>query len=532
MDVKRGALVAAILGSSVVAVDATVVNVALPAIADDLGGGLAGQQWVANAYLLTLAALILVSGSLADLYGERRMFTLGVAAFGVTSLLCALAPTVELLVIARALQGVSGALLTPASLAIIVAVFPETERGAAIGSWTAWGGIGYLAGPLIGGQIIDSVSWRWVFAINVPLTLITLAMASRYVPAGRDIAGVRPRLDATGALLCAAGLAGVSFGLIEQPVLGWADPLVFVPLAGGALVFTAFVLYELRVPAPMLPLGLFGRRNFTVANVETLAMYGGMAVQGFFLTLFLQQVAGFSALEAGSAGILPTVVMFLLSRRFGALADRYGPRWFMAIGPLLVAAGFVALLRLDASTSYAADLVPALLLYSLGLAVTVSPLTATVLADADEHDAGIASAVNNAIARTSALLATAAVGAVLAAFYADRLDGALAGRTLTPAAQVQVAAARDRALGPVDAAALPPADRAVVSAAVEDAGVATFHLAALIGAGMLAAAGVLGGVMLRNPRRPTEAEHCPGGQFVGAPEEVGRDAVVLEGTPA
>jgi EmrB/QacA subfamily drug resistance transporter len=524
MDPKRGALLAAILGSSVVAVDATVVNVALPAIANDLGGGLAGQQWVANAYLLTLSALILVSGSLSDLYGERRVFTLGVAGFGAASLLCALAPTVELLIVARALQGVSGALLTPASLAIIVAVFPESERGAAIGSWTAWGGIGYLAGPIVGGQIIDSVSWRWVFAINVPLVLITLLLASRYVPLGRDLGDERPRLDVTGAALCAVSLAGISFGLIEQPMLGWADPLVTLPLVGGALLFVVFVLYERRAKAPMLPLGLFARRNFTVANIETFAMYGGMAVQGFFLTLFLQQVAGFSALEAGSAGLLPTVMMFLLSRRVGALADRYGPRWFMTVGPLLVSAGFVALLRLDADTSYVTDLIPALLLYSLGLAVTVSPLTATVLADADEQDAGIASAVNNAIARTAGLLATAAVGAVLAGFYADRLDTELAGRTLSPAAQAQVAEARDRALSPVDPGALPAADRAVVTAAVQDAGVAAFHLAALIGAAMLAAAGLLGGLFLRNCRRPTEAVRCPGGQLVGAPEEAGRVA--------
>jgi EmrB/QacA subfamily drug resistance transporter len=526
MDVKRGALVAAIMGSAVVAVDATVVNVALPAIADDLGGGLAGQQWVANSYLLTLSALILVSGSLADLYGERRVFTLGVGGFGVASLLCALAPTVELLVVARALQGVAGALLTPASLAIIVAVFPESERGAAIGSWTAWSGIGYLAGPIIGGQIIDSVSWRWVFAINVPLVLITLALSSRYVPGGREMGEDRPRLDVVGAALCAFSLAGISFGLIEQPIFGWGDPLVFVPLAGGALLFAAFVLYELHTPAPMLPLALFRRRNFTVANIETFAMYGGMAVQGFFLTLFLQQVAGFSALEAGSAGLVPTIFMFLLSRRFGALADRYGPRWFMCVGPLLVAGGFTLLLRLDADTSYVADLLPALVLYSLGLAVTVAPLTATVLADADERDAGIASAVNNAIARTAGLLATAAVGAVLAASYADRLDRELAGRALTPAAQEQVAVARDRALSPVDPAALPPQDRAVVTEAVQEAGVATFHLAALIGAVMVAAAGLLGGLLLRNCRRPTEAAHCPGGQLVGAPEEAGR------GTPA
>ncbi len=521
MDAKRGALLAAILGSAVVAVDATVVNVALPRIADDLGGGLAGQQWVANSYLLTLSSLILVSGSLADIYGERRVFTLGVAGFGLASLLCAIAPTVELLVVARALQGVAGALLTPASLAIIVAMFPESERGAAIGSWTAWGGIGYLAGPLIGGQIVDSVSWRWVFALNVPLVLITLLLARRYVPAGRDLGGRRPHLDSIGALLCALGLAGISFGLIEQPVLGWGDPLVTIPLVAGVLTFAAFIAYELRIREPMLPLILFGRRNFTVANVETFLMYGGMAVQGFFLTLFLQQVAGFSALEAGSAGLVPTGGMFLFSRRFGALADRHGPRWFMALGPLLVAAGFLAMLRLDESTSYFGDLVPALLLYSVGLAVTVAPLTATVLADADEHDAGIASAVNNAIARTAGLLATAAVGAVLAGFYADKLDTELAGRTLTPAAQAEVAEARDRALSPISPAALPAEDRAAVTNAVREAGVEAFHLSAIIGAAMLGLAGLLGGLLLRNPRRPTAARRCPGGQLVGAPEEAG-----------
>jgi EmrB/QacA subfamily drug resistance transporter len=521
MDAKSGALVAAILGSAVVAVDATVVHVALPAIADDVGGGLAGQQWVANAYLLTLSSLILVSGSLADIYGERRVFTLGVAGFGLASLFCALAPTVELLVVARALQGVSGALLTPASLAIIVAVFPENERGAAIGSWTAWSGIGYLAGPLIGGQIVDTVSWRWVFAINVPLVLLTLALASRYVPSGRVVEGERPRLDLIGALLCALGLAGISFGLIEQPVLGWGDPLVSIPLVGGVLVFAAFILYELRVPAPMLPLSLFGRRNFTVANIETLLMYGGLAVQQFFLTLFLQQVAGFSALEAGSAGLVPTFVMFMLSRRFGALADRHGPRLFMSVGPLLIAAGFLLLLRLDATTSYFGDLIPAVLVYSFGLAITVSPLTATVLADADERDAGIASAVNNAIARTAGLLATAAVGAVLAGFYADKLDSALAGRELSPAAQAQVDEARDRALSPVRPAELPPEDRAAVTAAVREAGVDAFHLSAIVGAAMLMLAGLLGGLLLRNCARPTAAERCPGGQLAGAPEEAG-----------
>ncbi len=529
---KRGALLAAILGSAVVGVDATAVNVALPTIADDLGGGLAGQQWVSNAYLLTLASLILVSGSLADLYGERRIFSLGVAGFGLASLLCAVAPTIELLVVARGLQGVFGALLTPASLAIIVTAFPENERGAAIGSWTAWGGIGYLAGPLLGGQLVDQASWRWVFFLNLPLALLTLALARQYVPAGRGGDEPRRHLDLTGALLCALGLAGISFGLIEQPLRGWSDPGVAGPLVAGAALFAAFLVYERRTREPMLPLALFGRRNFSVANAETFLMYGGMALQGFFLILFLQQVAGFSATEAGAANLVPTLTMFALSRRSGRLADRYGPRWFMTVGPCFVAGGFLLMLRLDGDASWLGDLLPALVVYSLGLAITVSPLTATVLADADEHDAGIASAINNAIARTAGLLATAAIGAVLASSYAARLDDELAGRDLSPASQAQVALARDRALAPADTSGMPSDEAAVVAAAVEDAGVATFHLAALIGAGMLLAAGLLGGVLLRNPRRPTAAGRCPGGQLTGAPEEVALPARTRATAPA
>ena len=351
-------------------------------------------------------------------------------------------------------------------------------------------------------------------------------MARSYVPAARDLGDERPRLDLVGAFLCAVGLAGLSFGLIEQPLHGWSDPVVLVPLLGGMLTFAGFILYELRIPAPMLPLDLFARRNFSVANVETFLMYGGMAVQGFFLTLFLQQVAGFSALEAGSAGLVPTLVMFLLSRRFGAAADRYGPRWFLTFGPLLVAGGFLLMLRLDETTSYAGDLLPALLVYSLGLAVTVSPLTATVLADADEHDAGIASAVNNAIARTAGLLATAAVGAVLATSYGATLDDSVAGTPLSAAAVARIDAARDRALSPAETSGLEAADAAAVTRVVQHAGVDTFHRAAMIGALMLAAAGLLGAVFLRNPRRPTAARGCAGGQLVGAPEAAG------SGTPA
>ncbi len=523
MNVRQGALVAAILGSTVVSVDATVVNVALPAIGDDLGGGLAGQQWVANAYLLTLAALILVSGSLADLFGERRVFSLGVAAFGVTSVLCAVSPTIEVLVAARALQGVSGALLTPAALAILIAVFPPDERGRAIGTWTAWSGIGILLGPLLGGQIVDSTSWRVVFAINVPLVLGTLALAARYVPEGGRRAGTgpRPHVDVRGAVLCALGLAGPTFALIQQPQYGWGSPAVLVPLVGGLALFAAFLRHEARTREPMLPLGLFEGSNFRWGNVETLTMYGGLAIFGFFVGLFLQQVAGYSALEAGTIGLVPTGMMFLLSRRFGALADRYGPRLFMGIGPLLVAAGFVAMLRLDATVSFLGDLLPALLLFSLGITITVAPLTAAVLADADESNAGIASAVNNAVARTAGLLATAAVGAALAASYTSSVDANLEGARLSPQAATVVQRAKDRALDVPDPPALPSGERAVVVEATQAAAIDAFHLGMVIAAVLLTTGGLIGLAKIRNPEpEDVRCADCPGGQLAGTPLEV------------
>src|SRR5215218_10146683 len=327
---KRLVLIAAIMGTAVVSVDSTVVNVALPAIRSDLGGGLAGQQWISNSYLLTLSSLILVAGSLGDLFGEKRVFTIGVAGFGVASVICAVAPTIELLVGARALQGVFGALLTPAGLAVIAATFPPDERGRAVGLWTAWGGIGIVAGPLIGGQLVDSASWRWIFAINVPLVVGTILLILRVVP-GREEGTRRGTVDVVGAALCALGLAGMTFGLIEQPLRGWGDPAVFLPLVLGAVLFCSFLVWESRAPAPMLPLRLFRRHNFAAGNIETFAMYGGLGLLFFFLVLYLQQVAGFSALEAGLSGLPVTIVMFFLSARFGSLADRFGPRFFMGV---------------------------------------------------------------------------------------------------------------------------------------------------------------------------------------------------------
>jgi EmrB/QacA subfamily drug resistance transporter len=518
---KRLALIAAILASTIAAVDSSAVNVALPAISRDLGGGFAAQQWVSNAYLLTLSALILLAGSLTDRLGERRVFTAGVAGFGIGSALCALAPSIGVLIIARALQGISGALLTPAALAIIVAVFPKEERGGAIGRWTAWGGIGILAGPLIGGQIVDSASWRWIFLINVPLVIIALVLSRVAVP-GRMAGAGGTRIDWVGAALAATGLAGVSFGLIEQPVLGWSDPAVWGALGGGLVLLATFVRFESRTAAPMLPLGLFARRNFAVANAQTFAMYGGIGLLGFFVTIYLQQVAGYSALKSGVTGLVPTAVMFLLSARLGRLADRYGARWFLVVGPLLVAAGFGLMQRYGTSVSLIGDVLPALLVFSLGLAFTVSPLTATVLADASESDAGIASAVNNAIARTAGLISVAAVGAIVSAHYGALLQSRLGDR-LPPSTHAAVVAAKRRTFGTIDARALPASDRAFARHAAAGASEDAFHLAMGIGSALLLVAGV-GGLALRTQRRtPVPAGGCAGGTLAGAPKALAAD---------
>ena len=471
---QRLTLVAAILGSSVATLDGTIVNVALPAIERDLGGGLPAQQWVSNAYLLSLGSLILIGGSLGDIYGERLVFTVGVGAFGVLSLACAAAPTIGALIAARALQGAAAALLVPSSLAIIVHAFSDRERAAAIGAWTAWGGIAAVIGPLVGGLVVDNASWRWVFALNVPLVAATIALVLAAVPPAARVAA--RRVDYTGAVLCVLGLAGFVFALIEQPRYGWSDPRIWIPLVGGVAVFALFLVHERRTAEPMLKLELFSRRNFAVGNVETLAMYAGISILFFYLVIYLQQVAGYSALRSGLTMLPVTLVMFALSRRFGALADRYGPRAFMGGGPLIAAAGILLLLRLGMHVSFFVDLLPALVIFSVGLSVTVAPLTATVLADADKTDAGIASAVNNAIARVAGLVGVAVVGVVVAS--------TLTGDTF----------------------------------AANEESVHAFHEAIAVCAALVAAGGVAGVIGIVNPRRAVNAEGCPGGQLAGVPE--------------
>jgi EmrB/QacA subfamily drug resistance transporter len=504
-----------------VTVDSTVVNVALPAIADDLGGGLAGQQWTANAYLVTLSSLILIGGSLGDIFGERRVFMIGVGGFGVTSVFCAVAPTIEMLVVARALQGVFGAVLTPAALATIVATFPPGERGKAVGAWTAWGGIGTVLGPLIGGQLVDAASWRWIFALNIPIVLITLLLVSSVMAPARP-RDEDARVGVVGAALCALGLATFTYALIEQPRQGWADPTVAIPLVGGVLLLAAFIVWEARTSRPMLPLSLFRRRNFTIGNIETFSMYAGLGLLFFFLVLYLQQVAGYSAVEAGTTTIPVTLVMFVGSTRFGALADRHGPRFFMGVGPLVAAAGLALFLRLDADVDYLTDLLPGLLVFSLGLAMTVAPLTATVLADADEKNAGIASGTNNAIARVASLIAIAAVGALIASSFGSSLRDDLGAAANRPAVSRAIAKAEEQPLARVSVESAPPGVRARLARASEEASIDAFRMAIGIATVLVALGGLLGLAGIVNPRRKVLACDCPGGQLVGATAEAAR----------
>jgi EmrB/QacA subfamily drug resistance transporter len=480
-------LVASIVGSGIVFLDQTIVNVALPAIRSSLHGSLADQQWVVEAYLLTLASLLLLGGSLGDVLGRKRVFTSGLVGFGTCSLVCALAPTTLVLAAARGLQGMAGALLVPSTLALIVDYFAEDERAAAIGTWTAWTGVATVIGPLGGGALIQVASWRWIFVINVIPVAITIALLRR-LPAD-DRVSRRP--DWVGGLLCVLGLGGPVFGLIEQPRYGFGDPRVAVPIVAGLMLLIAFVVWERRTPDPMMPLHLFAVRNFAVGNLTTLAVYGGLGVATFFLVVFVQQVGGYTPIEAGLSLLPITLIMFTLSRRFGALADRFGPRLFMSAGPILAGFGLLLFARSGSRPSYATVILPGVLVFGLGLASTVAPLTATVLGSVPGGRSGLASGANNAVARIAGLLAIAAVGAAVSGGFASRLDHDLGHRAPT--------SIRSRPL--VTSA---PGQPAVVHHTLIDASVHGFHIGMEIAAALAALGGLIALIGIENPSRPAE----------------------------
>jgi EmrB/QacA subfamily drug resistance transporter len=412
----RWIIAATVLGSSMAMLDSTVVNVALPTIGRELHTSLAGLQWVVTSYTLTLAGLILLGGALGDRFGRRRVFLIGVTWFALSSALCGVAPGIGVLIAARALQGIGGALLTPGSLAIIQSTFAADDRPRAIGAWSGLGGVAGAIGPFLGGWIVGSIGWRWIFLINLPLAVAVLAVTRRHVPESRDPTA-QGRFDIAGAVLAALALAGITDGLIEASSGTLLESLV--PALAGVAAGVAFVLLERRrgqhperVP-PMLPLGIFSSRQFTAINVITFIVYGAMGAVFFLLVLDLQVVVGFTPLQAGISLLPSTVALLLLSSRAGALAQRFGPRWLMTGGLLVAAAGLALLTRIGPHTSYVTDVLPPVLLFGIGLSMTVAPLTATVLASADERHAGVASGVNNATARAAGLLAVAGLPALV-----------------------------------------------------------------------------------------------------------------------
>ncbi|MEV0623774.1 MFS transporter [Nonomuraea sp. NPDC050404] len=397
----RWILGATVLGSGLAMLDSTVVNVALPFLGDELKADMAGLQWTINAYTLTLAGLILLGGSLGDRFGRRKLFLIGTVWFAVASALCGLSPNIEFLIAARALQGIGGALLTPGSLAIIQASFVRHDRPRAVGVWSGLGGVASAIGPLLGGWLVQSAGWRWAFLINLPFAALVVFIALRHVPESRDEAAAG-RFDVLGAVLAALALAGITYGLIER-----GAP---VPLLVGLALGVAFVVLQIRrSPDALVPVGMFRDRVFTAVNVVTLIMYAAMSVVFFLLVVQLQVVSGFSPIAAGLSMLPTTILMLLLSARAAELARRVGPRWPMTLGILVAGAGFLAMSTIGFGASYPLQVLPAVFLFGLGLSATVAPLTATVLASADERHAGTASGVNNAVSRTGGLLAVAAV---------------------------------------------------------------------------------------------------------------------------
>jgi EmrB/QacA subfamily drug resistance transporter len=452
----RWVVLATVLGSALASIDATVVGIALPAIGRNFGVGLADLQWVVTAYTLTLAGLLLLAGALGDKYGRKRVFLIGVVWFAVASALCSIAPTAALLIAARALQGVGAALLTPGSLAILQAVFRPDDRGKAIGAWSGFSGVGTAVGPFLGGWLVAAVSWRLIFVINVPLAALVVAVTLRHVPESRDPTDTAP-IDVIGGVLVTLGLVGLTYGLIQGPNSGWASSPVLIGLIAGIALLTAFGWREHRIPSPMLSLSLFRSTQFTATNVVTFIIYGAIGGALFLLPIQLQQVSGYSALEAGISLLPVTAITLALSARSGALAARIGPRLQMSAGPVVVGVGIGLLALIGPSGNYLTEVLPGVVVFGFGLAITVAPLTSTVLAAVPAEHSGMASAVNNDVARAASLIAVALLPAV----------GGITG----------------------DAYRHP---------AVFSAG---FHTASLVAGGICVAGGLLAAATIRNPAR-------------------------------
>ncbi len=400
-------LLATILGSGIVILDGTVVNLALPSIARNLHASFADLQWIVDGYLLSLSALMLLGGSLGDVLGRKRIYTIGLAGFGIASLVCGLAPTSAFLIGMRVIQGVFGALLVPGGLAIINTNFEPGQRGKVIGQWSAWSALAAAIGPLLGGVIVDAISWRWIFFINVPLVAICFVLAQAGVVETRD---TEPRrLDIPGSWLTVIGLGGLTFGLIEGPVTHWGV-VALLSLGVGVLALLGFILVEGRRQDPMVQFSLFRSRNFTGSNLMTFMMYGALSGFIFGMVIYLQTTMGYSAVRAGASLLPVSILLLTLSSRSAGLAAKYGTRIFMTIGPLVVAGGMACLYRLHPGMSYLYDIFPGTILFGVGMALFVAPLTITVMSSVDQSDSGIASGINNAVSRAAGLIVIALLG--------------------------------------------------------------------------------------------------------------------------
>ncbi|MFZ4877376.1 MFS transporter [Janthinobacterium sp. Mn2066] len=476
-------LAATILASSMVFIDGTVVNVALPALQQQFRASASAVQWVVESYALFLAALLLVGGTAGDRYGRRRVFILGVVVFAAASVCCGLSGSVDQLVVARAVQGIGGALLVPGSLALISASFPENQRGKAIGTWSGYTAITAAIGPVLGGFLIEHFSWRWAFLINIPLALLILPLTWRYVPESRD-PNAPARLDWMGAALASAGLASLVYGLIASSNLGWGHAAVLAALAAALVLLAAFVVVELRHPAPMLPMHLFRSRDFSGANLLTLLLYAALGGGLYFFPLNLIQVQGYSALAAGAALLPFVLLMFLLSRWSGGLVDRYGARLPLVLGPAIAALGFAVFALPGIGGSYWTSYFPAVLILGFGMSVAVAPLTTTVMNALDASLAGVASGINNAVSRVAALLAIAVFGIVMALVFNSVLNSRLGTVAAKPAVVEQVRAQRARMAAIVVPAHTSAGEAAALKQAIDLSYVAGFRWVMCLSAGL------------------------------------------------
>src|SRR5215204_2117309 len=493
-------LAATILGSAMAFIDGTVVNVALPAIQERLNATAIDAQWIVEAYALFLAALILVGGSLGDHYGRRRVFSLGVAMFAAASVLCGLASSPEQLIVARAVQGVGGALLVPGSLAIISASFDEERRGRAIGTWSGFSGITAAIGPVLGGYLVDNVSWRAAFLINVPLAIVVLWIVFQHVPESRDPDA--RRLDIPGAVLATLGLGGVVFGLIESQNSGFTHPRVLASLALGVAALVAFVFVERRVAEPMMPLSLFRSRNFAGANLLTLFLYAALGGSLYYLPFNLIQVHGYSATAAGSAFLPFVLITFVLSRWAGGLVTRYGAKLPLVIGPTITAAGFVLFALPGTEGSYWTTFFPAVVVLGLGMSLVIAPLTTTAMSSVSGSHSGLASGVNNAVSRTAGLLAIPLLGIFVFLVFSGGLDARVENLDLSPQARQHLEAEKVDLGGAEVPPGLDGETGQQIETAIRESFLDGFRLAMYIAAGSALASAVASAVITEGKGRP------------------------------